>query len=247
MEGGRPRFGHRFLALWLAGVGATVLVLPYAFTLQRAALESVPLPLPVVALASVLQTAVLLAVAVFVGLRAADAVGLRTPLTDALVTRAGVGAAWRALRPASAVMVGAVVGGLILGLEHLVFRPLLPDFAAAAGASEVTRAQGFLASFYGGIAEELLTRLFLVSALAWLLRGRATWLAIVVAALVFGAGHLPAVATLAPLTPLLVARTLVLNALGGVAFGWLSWRRGLEAGMVAHFAADLVLHVIATV
>jgi hypothetical protein len=28
-------------------------------------------------------------------------------------------------------------------------------------------------------------------------------------------------------------------------FGWLYWRRGLEAAIVAHFAADLVLHVAA--
>ena len=37
---------------------------------------------------------------------------------------------------------------------------------------------------------------------------------------------------------------VVLNSLAGIAFGWLYWRRGLEAAMIAHFAADLVLHVL---
>jgi membrane protease YdiL (CAAX protease family) len=41
-----------------------------------------------------------------------------------------------------------------------------------------------------------------------------------------------------------VIRTVLLNSLAGVLFGWLYVRRGLEAGMLAHFAGDLVLHVI---
>jgi membrane protease YdiL (CAAX protease family) len=36
----------------------------------------------------------------------------------------------------------------------------------------------------------------------------------------------------------------VLNSLAGLVFGWLYWRRGLKAAMVAHFSADLVLHVL---
>jgi membrane protease YdiL (CAAX protease family) len=34
------------------------------------------------------------------------------------------------------------------------------------------------------------------------------------------------------------------NGLAGVVFGWLYWRRGLLAAMVAHLTFDLVLHVI---
>ena len=48
-----------------------------------------------------------------------------------------------------------------------------------------------------------------------------------------------------PLTPALITRTIVLNSLAGIAFGWLYWRRGLEAAMLAHFSTDIVLHVIA--
>ena len=39
--------------------------------------------------------------------------------------------------------------------------------------------------------------------------------------------------------------TLLLNGVAGVAFGWLYWKRGLEMAMLAHFSADIVLHVIA--
>jgi len=239
-----PRFRSRFLVLWVAGVVAVVLVLPYAFTLQQKALAAVSAPLPLLALASVVQSALLLALAVFVGLRAADAVGLRTPLTNAIAGRAGIRAAFFALRPASAAAIGVVSAIVIVGLDAFVFTPLMPGFQEAAATVTPSRIDGLLASFYGGIGEEIFTRLFLVSVISWILRGRATWLAIVIAAVLFGAGHLPAASTVSPLTPVFVIRTVVLNSIAGIAFGWLYWRRGLEAGMVAHFSADLVLHVV---
>jgi hypothetical protein len=232
------------LLLWSAGVASVVLVLPYAFGLQRDVLAAVPAPLWAIGIASTLQSALLLAIAVFVGLRAADAVGLRTPLTNAIVARAGVREALAALGPVSAAAIGIGAAAIIVGLELVVFRPLTPEFQQAVGAASPSRFEGFLASFYGGIGEEILTRLFLVSVIAWILRGRAIWLAIAIAAALFAAGHLPAVASIVPLTPILVIRTLVLNSLAGVVFGWLYWRRGLEAAMVAHFSADLVLHVL---
>lgn len=239
-----PRFRSRFLVLWLAGVAAVVLVLPYVVTLQRKLLESLPAPLPLLLLASVLQSAMLLAIAVFVGLRAADAVGLRTPLTNAIAARSRIRETFGELRPLSAAAIGATASFTILALELLLFRPLVPEFTAAAADAGLSRAEGFLASFYGGIGEEIITRLFLVSVIAWILRGKAMWLAIVIAALIFAAGHLPAAAALSALTPALITRTIVLNLLPGIAFGWLFWRGGLEAAMLAHFSADIVLHVV---
>ena len=68
--------------------------------------------------------------------------------------------------------------------------------------------------------------------------------AIALAALAFGAGHLPATARLAPLTPPVVLRALALNGVAGGVYGWLSWRRGLEAAMLAQGATDLLLHAV---
>lgn len=34
---------------------------------------------------------------------------------------------------------------------------------------------------------------------------------------------------------------LLLNSIGGVVFGWLYWRRGLEHAVVAHYCADIIL------
>ena len=118
-------------------------------------------------------------------------------------------------------------------------------------AGGIARWKGLLASFYGGIGEEVLTRLFAMTLLVWLIAwatGRRTapvfWAAIILAAVGFAAAHIPATAVLAPLTRPVVARILVLNSLGGILFGWLYWRRGLEHAMVAHFCCDLALHVV---
>ena len=114
---------------------------------------------------------------------------------------------------------------------------------------------GFLASFCGGIDEELMLRFGFLTLLAWLIVkvtripvGRTTaavfWAANILAALAFGAGHLPATRALVPLTSIVVLRALSLNGYMGIILGYLYWKRGLECAMVAHFCADIVVHVL---
>ncbi len=109
------------------------------------------------------------------------------------------------------------------------------------------------ASLYGGITEEVLLRLGLLTVLLWLgtrvLPGQAItaglfWAANVLAGVVFAAGHLPATAQKVALTPGVVARGLTLNLIAALAFGWLYWQWGLVPAVVAHFSADIVVHVI---
>lgn len=69
------------------------------------------------------------------------------------------------------------------------------------------------------------------------------WTAIVVSALLFGAGHLPVAAGLyGGLTLPVVARIVSLNSVLGIGFGWLFWRYSLEAAMLSHAS----WHVITT-
>jgi membrane protease YdiL (CAAX protease family) len=147
-----------------------------------------------------------------------------------------------------------VLGAITLAL---IRSPLGAALTAMPVASEGAMPiwQRFLACFYGGLCEEILTRLFLLSLVFWLLRlisrvRTATgdtivfWIANIVAAVLFGAGHLPLAARLAPLTPQLVGTVISFNALVALPFGYLYKSRGLEAAMLAHFSTDLVLHVI---
>ena len=91
-------------------------------------------------------------------------------------------------------------------------------------------------------------RLFLLSLVYFLLSKLVSsgpvkiWGAILLSALLFGAGHLPTLFALGPAPPQAIARVLLLNGAAGILFGWLYVRHGLLASMVAHASADLVVH-----
>ncbi|MFC7068843.1 CPBP family intramembrane glutamic endopeptidase [Halobaculum lipolyticum] len=247
----RPTRGglRRFAALF--GLGTTGVVAASA-----TAVFGGGLPEPVASLSPALllvlvsvQPALLLATAVAVGLVAAPRVALRSRVRD----RAdGDPAAWAGfgaeLRPA--VGLGALAGVVLLAAAAL----LGTDGAVSGdGASVAAVLSGVpLRILYGGITEELLLRWGVMSAVAavlWhandgergVLSAGVAWTAILVSAVLFGVGHIPAAQTLyGELTPSVVAFVVVGNAAAGVAYGWLFWRHSLEAAMVGHAATHVV-------
>ena len=241
---------HLRLALLLGAAAAlaTLALFPYLTALMPQKLAALPLPLWATALTQAVQAGVLCWLLAWLGLTLGARHGLDAPWLRAWVYRrpapAHPGRWWQA------AVLGVLAGLLVTVLERLFPGQAVVSAETAAGWAW----RGALASLYGGTAEEIETRLFLVSLLVWLLArlksGQARpWMyatAVVGAALLFGAGHLPAaVATGLASTPLQVVRIVLLNAVAGVIFGWLFWRRGLEHAMLAHFCADLVLHVAA--
>jgi hypothetical protein len=245
-----------FWTLEVAGVFAVVALLPYALTLQRPILKQYPLPIPLAVLVpfQILQNAILIGGFVALGMWLAPKVGLGTPLLVEWTT--GEPAARGVLRtlPLSALW-GVMTSVLVIFLDAKIFAPHLPHIAHPEAANPAAW-KGFLASFYGAIDEEIFLRFGIMTLLVLGLgkifctaerrpNGVAFWLANIIAAVLFGLGHLPTTAMLMPLTKLVVLRSLLLNGIGGVVFGVLYWKRGLESAMVSHFAADLVLHVAA--
>jgi hypothetical protein len=255
-----PPFTHRLKTAAVLGAvgGATaLLVMPYAMALAPPEVDALSLPLWAVASLGALQTAILTFVVSTIGLASAHRVGLKLALIEAWVHGLP--------RPAFdrqalqwAIMLGAAVGTVLSALDGWLFRPLMPH-AARDVVHDVAAWKGLLASFYGGITEELLLRLGVMSALVWIglwfvrrITGDGQrsagpvlmWISIVLTTLLFGVGHLPATARLWPLTSIVITRALLLNGLAGLLFGYLYWRRGLEYAMTAHFSADIVLHVV---
>ncbi|MGC4119965.1 MAG: CPBP family glutamic-type intramembrane protease [Myxococcales bacterium] len=196
------------------------------------------------------QTALQLFLAAWAGLALGAQLGLDAPFLRALVDRTPPPEPPPRRQFGLAAIVGFCSGAALVALDRFVFMPHQPEAIRSLGA-QIARWKGLLASFYGGIGEEVLTRLFLMTLFAWVLcrllggrRPAAFVAAAVFAALAFAAGHLPAAAQLAPLDAWVVTRVLVLNSVAGIAFGVLFWKRGLEHAMAAHFCADLVLHVL---
>lgn len=208
--------------------------------------------LPVVVVSSIATPAVLVLVAAAVGTATAPRVGFRSLVHDRV---ARGGAVLEPLREFAgrALAVGVLTGVAIVALDAVV-TTVAPSAAVSGRPAQSLAlvASSAPARFlYGGLAEELLLRWGLVSALAWVLatavpgtreHERAiAWTAVVLAAVAFGAAHLPAAAASTTLTAPIVARVVVLNAIAGVAFGWLYVAEALEAAMLAHAAAHVPL------
>lgn len=152
------------------------------------------------------------------------------------------------------LLIGIGLGAVLLLSIRFLVVPILPQiqarFAAEAGSPIWKR---LVIAFDSAILEELIFRLFLLSLVAWLFsrlwhdsnslpdRG-VLWAANVIVAIGFGLAHLPSWSAVTTLTPAIVITVVLLNSIGGITFGYLYFERGLEAAMLAHFAADVVLH-----
>jgi membrane protease YdiL (CAAX protease family) len=237
-----PRLRFAML-IWLASmfgaVCVTVLILH-----QLSAEATLPAPLWLIALASALQSGLLLALATWAGVALTPTVGFRAPVFEAAATRRPVlTELWSQLRL-------GLYAGVPAGLVLLMFtRSSPPEIARLAGRFEPPLLARML---YGGVTEEVLMRWGVMTSLTWL-----TWrlfqrpgeavrpgyvsLAIVASSLIFGLGHLPvAHFLLGGLTPSTLSWVIGANMSFGLLFGWLFWRRGLESAMVAHAITHLV-------
>ncbi len=211
-------------------------------------------PALIVAL-SLINPLILVVIAVAVGNLLAPRVGLRSLVAEKVSHGAPL---WPQLRPhiPMALGIGILFAFVVLGLDALMNPFEGTDLAVAEPATlPGLFSQLLLGLLYGGIVEELLLRWGVMSLLVWIgwrifQRGQGqahpvlVWAAITLAAILFGIGHLPALAGMVELTPLIVFRTILLNALGGMIFGWLYWRRSLEVAMVAHAAAHVGFFIV---
>jgi hypothetical protein len=225
-------------ALGLAGVAALVPTLSPLVERIRGLPEAPPTSDAALLLLLLAQPALLTLGGVALGIAFAERAGF---VSWILQRSRGEAVAFQARRLPSTLALAALVATAVAGLD-LVLRVRSPaSYGALPRLDDIPAAARPAALLYGGVTEELVMRFGLMSALAVLgirLVGRraAVWVAILVAALVFGAAHLPAVLMAAPPDGVILARTIGLNAVLGVLYGWLFATRNLEHAMLAHAA-----------
>lgn len=144
-------------------------------------------------------------------------------------------------------ILGGVFSGVLISLIGLIFNPMLPEEFLELGESiKPTLASRFL---YGGFTEEILMRFGLMTFIVWLLskifRGTKPityWMGIIVATILFALGHFPIAyqAVESPSTGLLTY-IVIGNTIGGLIFGWLYWKKGLESAFLAHIFAHIIM------
>lgn len=146
------------LVLIFLGILGSIAIIPYSTAMQGNAAIG-----PKLIVLSILQAVVLSAIAVFVGMAASRSLGLSVLSRYSILP--------------TAILLGIAAGAIIIVLELGIFQPRLPEVlgdgankAAGSGGTvpEISFWKRFIASFYGGITEELLMRFFLLSGLLWL-------------------------------------------------------------------------------
>lgn len=239
------RTGSYLLVAGLLGV-LSLLLVPFERIAPDTGLHPV-----VLRLVSIIQPGVLTVLFVLVGAALAPRMDLQAPLTRAWASGApALPVLRRQIAPAAVV---AGIAALILTSYSLMVVPLLVE---ASEGEAITRliAHGpplLTKILYGGITEELITRWGLVSLFAWAawrLIGKPAavphwvfWVAIILAAALFAAGHLPLLFALVTAPPWwAICAVLLGNAIPGVLFGWLFWKHGIEAAVIAHAGAHLL-------
>jgi membrane protease YdiL (CAAX protease family) len=258
----RPSFVRRFGIALLLGLPGLVALVGYIYLTTPAAAIPAGLSRPLLAVVSALNPLLLLGVACLLGAYTAPRVGLRSYVIEGGGTDAGI---VQHLRTQAGLAVGVgILGGILIVVLDAVLMPFvaqdLPQSVIGATSPTVLTVLAYapVRFLYGGITEELMLRFGLMSVLVfvgWRITGRpengpqpaVVWTAIVVSAVLFGLGHLPALAQSVDLTPTLIARTVLLNAVAGVLFGWLYWRRSLEVAMMAHASFHVPLLVLSVV
>jgi hypothetical protein len=230
-------------SLWLLAMSGVVIVV-LAMLPQLLAKVPQQVPLKVAMTASILQSGLMLALAVWAGISLSKPLGLGAPVIEAALTKSKV---WpevhRQLGPAA--IVGLVVGAQ-LGLSRFV-APV--EVMNAAQTVNIPLAAKI---FYGGITEEVLMRWGLMTIMIWLpwrIRQKKTGLpkpgyvisAVVLTAVLFGLGHLPAAMAMGiKLTTPVIMYIVIGNALPGIFLGVLYWRKGIEAAMIAHALGQVI-------
>ena len=238
-----------FVILLIASFITSLMVLPYTLALSPALAKVFT---PLVLIAQLIQSLVIFSIAIFIGLFLYKRVGFNLPILEGWLEGKEVGNYLKSILGISHWFWESVSGIIIVILSFL-FTPVSSIFENASISVPIWKA--FLACFYGGISEEILLRLFLMTLIVWIIYkikktadGKPTvigiWLAIIISAVIFGLGHLPITGTITSITPLIVVRAVLLNGVAGIVFGWLYWKKGLESAMIAHFSADIVLQVI---
>ena len=142
---------------------------------------------------------------------------------------------------------GGIFSGLLITITTLIFQPYMADeFLRISISSHPNLPVRFL---YGGITEEIIVRFGIMTFIIWLtyrlikhLKPVVYWIGILISSLVFAMLHLPLLfALMSDPSPAVISYVLLANTLGGIVFGWLYWKRGLEMAMLAHMMTHVVL------
>jgi membrane protease YdiL (CAAX protease family) len=258
-QGGGALDSDRSSMMRLA-LALSVLAMVGLASLLAAPVETLlPIDAPVAAVRAlaIVQPAILAAVAIIVGLALARRTGLTAPFLAG--TLAFDPKAPETRLPIQLAVLVALSAGAGLAAYQIVAQSWLAELnPVAATQMSVFTPPLVTRALYGGLTEEIISRWGAMTFFVWVLGvvpSRAAvrptwtyWAAAIIAAVLFALGHFPLLLALVPDPPAeLVVVILSINTVLGTAFGWLFWKAGLEAAMLAHALTHLLAATLVAV
>lgn len=235
-----------FSTLLVLSLISVAFVFPYVLTVQSELFKKINQPIGLIFSVQMVQSLIMFSIAIFLGLLFTKKINFQLPILEAIAEK-------RNYKPILKNILGkSVLAGIAVAVAIYILDPLFTAQGAAISTHQnlAPAWQKLLAALYGGITEEILMRLFLTTFFIWIgmklfKRTQPTKtgivLSIILAAVIFGLGHLPITASVTKIDTLVVARAIILNGIAGVVFGWLFWKKGFESAVIAHFTADIFL------
>ena len=234
-----------FVLLSLAMI-SIICVFPYILSVQWELLSKIGQPIEIIFVAQFVQSIILFSIVIFLGLLLAKKMNFKLPLLEAILEKNDYKTILKSIIGRS------ILWGILVAVSIYVLDILFSIQGAVISTHQNYAPiwQKLLAAFYGGIAEEILMRLFLMLVFVWMgvklfKQTEPSKIGIItsifLAAVIFGLGHLPITASITTITPIVIIRAIILNGIGGIVFGWLFWKKGLESAIIAHFTADIFL------
>ena len=154
-------------------------------------------------------------------------------------------------KPLVITIIIATIGGLVMILSDILFFSHYSEVIAQSYSTKPTLVYILATVTYGAVIEEVMLRLFFMSAITFVLQklfrkeGVATLIAAnVICAMLFAAGHLPATIMMIGATPMIIFRCFLLNGSLGLLFGYLYRKFGFRYAMIAHGGCHVVSKLI---
>jgi membrane protease YdiL (CAAX protease family) len=223
-----PLLRRNEIILLLCSLAAVILALPYPYKLL-----------------SVLAGILIIAGLVLSGFLMARKIGL--PVFG-LKRNMTVG---DALKP---IIVGLVVGLFIIIVMKYLIAPIEPKILERFKRdTRLPLWQWLIIVIHAPILEEVVFRLFCLTLIALLitmvakeksLTNRRLWIANIISALIFAAAHLPPWIRETKISGMLLITVLLINLCAALIFGYYYIRRGIQFAILAHFGADIAVHMI---
>ncbi len=241
-----------FWLLFLAVEFSMLASLPYAVSVSGDAIYQFGSSLPMVLAMQFTRGTVLLIISIVVGLFLGKKVGLKAPALESLLEGRGLPAGFNSSVKLS-LSLGILIGITIFVVDRGIFSLFTEPLTIFLSSPPLW--QRFLYSFYISIVEEVILRFFLVTLFVWiswkikktsegLPTNTGIWLSILLVSVIYGIVYLSGISSSIDSSLMLAIGIIILNLMAGSIFGWLYWKKGLEAAILANLTATLTFLVV---